>query len=65
MARPFFRRRKSCPFSGKAAPKIDYDKAALFCTEPEGHVEPHSAILPAWAGDDAGKRYAWPTREGG
>ncbi|RYD63231.1 MAG: 30S ribosomal protein S18, partial [Sphingomonadales bacterium] len=24
MARPFFRRRKSCPFSGKDAPKIDY-----------------------------------------
>ena len=23
-ARPFFRRRKSCPFSGKDAPKIDY-----------------------------------------
>ena len=22
--RPFFRRRKSCPFSGKNAPKIDY-----------------------------------------
>ncbi|MFL6763966.1 MAG: 30S ribosomal protein S18, partial [Sphingomicrobium sp.] len=24
MARAFFRRRKSCPFSGKDAPKIDY-----------------------------------------
>jgi len=24
MARAFFRRRKSCPFSGKNAPKIDY-----------------------------------------
>ncbi|MCW5752846.1 MAG: 30S ribosomal protein S18, partial [Alphaproteobacteria bacterium] len=22
--RPFFRRRKSCPFSGENAPKIDY-----------------------------------------
>ena len=22
--RPFFRRRKSCPFSGPKAPKIDY-----------------------------------------
>ena len=22
--RPFFRRRKSCPFSGEGAPKIDY-----------------------------------------
>ncbi|HKY82310.1 MAG TPA: 30S ribosomal protein S18, partial [Sphingobium sp.] len=24
MARPFFRRRKSCPFAAKDAPKIDY-----------------------------------------
>ena len=24
MARPFFRRRKTCPFSGKNAPTIDY-----------------------------------------
>jgi small subunit ribosomal protein S18 len=25
--RPFFRRRKSCPFSGEGAPKIDYKDA--------------------------------------
>jgi len=27
--RPFFRRRKSCPFSGKEAPKIDYKDVRL------------------------------------
>jgi small subunit ribosomal protein S18 len=27
--RPFFRRRKSCPFSGKNAPKIDYKDTRL------------------------------------
>ena len=29
MARPFFRRRKSCPFSGPNAPKIDYKDVRL------------------------------------
>ena len=28
-SRPFFRRRKSCPFSGKDAPKIDYKDPRL------------------------------------
>jgi small subunit ribosomal protein S18 len=27
--RPFFRRRKSCPFSGEGAPKIDYKDVKL------------------------------------
>ncbi len=27
--RPFFRRRKTCPFSGSNAPKIDYKDAKL------------------------------------
>jgi small subunit ribosomal protein S18 len=27
--RPFFRRRKSCPFSGEGAPKIDYKDIRL------------------------------------
>ena len=27
--RPIFRRRKSCPFSGKGAPKIDYKDTKL------------------------------------
>ena len=29
MARPFFRRRKTCPFSGKNAPAIDYKDVRL------------------------------------
>jgi len=29
MARPFFRRRKSCPFSAKDAPAIDYKDVRL------------------------------------
>ena len=29
MARPFFRRRKSCPFSGENAPTIDYKDPKL------------------------------------
>ena len=28
--RPFFRRRKTCPFSGPEAPKIDYKDVKLF-----------------------------------
>ena len=27
--RPFFRRRKTCPFSGQGAPKIDYKDVKL------------------------------------
>ena len=27
--RPFFRRRKSCPFTGEGAPKIDYKDVRL------------------------------------
>ena len=27
--RPFFRRRKSCPFTGTGAPKIDYKDTRL------------------------------------
>ncbi len=29
MAKPFFRRRKTCPFSGDNAPKIDYKDPKL------------------------------------
>ena len=28
--RPFFRRRKTCPFTGANAPKIDYKDVKLF-----------------------------------
>ena len=40
--RPFFRRRKSCPFSGPNAPKIDYKDVKLlqrFVTE-RGKIVP-------------------------
>ena len=30
--RPFHRRRKTCPFSGDGAPKIDYKDVKLFTT---------------------------------
>ena len=34
MARAFFRRRKSCPFSGKNAPAIDYKDIRLLQARP-------------------------------
>ena len=41
-ARPFFRRRKSCPFSGKDAPKIDYKDPRLLVrfTSERGKIVP-------------------------
>ena len=43
MARAFFRRRKSCPFSGKDAPKIDYKDIRLL----QGFVSERGKIVPA------------------
>ena len=42
MARPFFRRRKSCPFSGKDAPMIDYKDVRLL----QGFVSERGKIVP-------------------
>ena len=42
MARPFFRRRKSCPFSGKDAPRIDYKDVRLL----QGFVSERGKIVP-------------------
>ena len=42
MARPFFRRRKTCPFSGKNAPTIDYkdvDRIRRFISD-RAKIEP-------------------------
>ena len=41
-ARPFFRRRKSCPFSGRDAPKIDYKDPRLLArfTSESGKIVP-------------------------
>ena len=42
MARPFFRRRKSCPFSAKDAPRIDYKDVRL-----QGFVSERGKIVPS------------------
>ncbi|MGF1607146.1 MAG: 30S ribosomal protein S18 [Rhodothalassiaceae bacterium] len=41
--RPFFRRRKSCPFSGKDAPKIDYKDVKLL----QRFVSERGKIVPS------------------
>ena len=43
MARAFFRRRKSCPFSGKDAPKIDYKDVRLL----QRYVSERGKIVPS------------------
>ena len=45
MARAFFRRRKSCPFSGKDAPRIDYKDVRLL----QGFVSERGKIVPTAA----------------
>ena len=41
--RPFFRRRKSCPFSAKDAPRIDYKDVRLL----QGFVSERGKIVPS------------------
>ena len=41
--RPFFRRRKSCPFSGPNAPKIDYKDVKLL----QRYVSERGKIVPS------------------
>jgi len=41
--RPFFRRRKSCPFSGDQAPKIDYNDVKLL----QRFVSERGKIVPS------------------
>ena len=43
MARAFFRRRKSCPFSGKNAPKIDYKDTRLL----QNYMSERGKIVPS------------------
>ena len=43
MGRPFVRRRKSCPFSGKDAPQIDYKDVRLL----QGFVSERGKIVPS------------------
>jgi small subunit ribosomal protein S18 len=41
--RPFFRRRKSCPFTGEGAPKIDYKDVKLL----QRYVSERGKIVPS------------------
>ncbi len=41
--RPFFRRRKSCPFSGEGAPKIDYKDVKLL----QRFISERGKIIPS------------------
>ncbi len=43
MARPFFRRRKSCPFADEGAPKIDYKDTRLL----QGFMSERGKIVPS------------------
>ena len=52
MARPFFRRRKSCPFSGKGAPAIDYKDVRLL----QGFMSERGKIVPSRITAVSGKK---------
>ena len=52
MGRPFFRRRKSCPFSGKDAPVIDYKDVRLL----QGFVSERGKIVPSRITAVSGKK---------
>ena len=41
--RPFFRRRKTCPFSGANAPKIDYKDSRLL----QRYISERGKIVPS------------------
>lgn len=43
MAKPFFRRRKTCPFSGDNAPKIDYKDVRML----QRYVSERGKIVPS------------------
>ena len=43
MARPFYRRRKSCPFAAKDAPQIDYKDVRLL----QGFMSERGKIVPS------------------
>ena len=52
MGRAFFRRRKSCPFSGKDAPVIDYKDVRLL----QGFVSERGKIVPSRITAVSGKK---------
>ena len=43
MARPFFRRRKTCPFTAKDAPVIDFKDVRLL----QGYLSERGKIVPS------------------
>ena len=52
MSRAFFRRRKSCPFSGKEAPKIDFKDVRLL----QGFMSERGKIVPSRISAVSGKK---------
>jgi small subunit ribosomal protein S18 len=52
MSRAFFRRRKSCPFSGKEAPVIDYKDVRLL----QGFMSERGKIVPSRITAVSGKK---------
>ena len=52
MGRPFFRRRKSCPFSGANAPIIDFKDVRLL----QGFVSERGKIVPSRITAVSGKK---------
>ena len=50
--RPFYRRKKSCPFSGPQAPKIDYKDVRLL----QGFVSERGKIVPSRITAVSGKK---------
>jgi small subunit ribosomal protein S18 len=52
MSRAFFRRRKSCPFSGKDAPQIDYKDVRLL----QGFMSERGKIVPSRITAVSGKK---------
>jgi small subunit ribosomal protein S18 len=52
MSRAFFRRRKSCPFSGKNAPVIDYKDVRLL----QGFMSERGKIVPSRITAVSGKK---------
>ncbi len=59
MARPFYRRRKSCPFAAKDAPVIDYKDTRLL----QGFMSERGKIVPAASPPFPARSSAsWPRR---
>jgi small subunit ribosomal protein S18 len=50
--RPFFRRKKSCPFTGENAPKIDYKDVRLL----QRYVSERGKIVPSRITAVSGKK---------